>query len=129
MKQNLVPNRCQAYIEIKFIDSTQSCHLVKALKCKFQLLNFQKVYLLVTMFMPKGNAKTCQKKHIIRVSHLVIHINESWLSNTPFLFFVFLKLQFISNEIMPKLSVFNQMAQKDTHDPHQGFPFRYNDFS
>ena len=58
--------------------------------------------------MPKGNARACQTKHSIRVSHLVIHINESWLSNTPFLFFIFLKLQFISNEIMPKLSVFNQ---------------------
>ena len=57
--------------------------------------------------MPKGNVRECQNKHSIRVSHLVIHINESWLSNTPFLFFVFLKLQFISNEIMPKLSVFN----------------------
>ena len=77
--------------------------------------------------MPKGNARTCQKKHRSRV----IHINESWLSNTPFLFFVFLKLQFISNEIMPKLSVFNQtvQAQKDTRDHYQGFPFQYNDFS
>ena len=81
--------------------------------------------------MPKGNARACQKKHSIRVSHLVIHINESWLSNTLFLCFVFLKLQFISNEIMPKLSVFNQtvQAQKDTRDHYQGFPFRYNDFS
>ena len=86
------------------------------------------LYLLVTRFMPKGNARACQKKHSIRVSHLVIHINESWLSNTPCLFFVFLKLQFISNEIMPKLSVFNQTvhAQKDTRDHYQGFPFRYN---
>ena len=81
--------------------------------------------------MPKGNARACQKKHSIRVSHLAIHINESRLSNTPFLFFVFLKLQFISNEIMPKLSLFNQtvQAQKDNRDHYQGFPFRYHDFS